>query len=81
MTPNETFAEELQTALLEAGCEVPLAVCLEAAGAHWEQGKAACMEVLVAAGVPMTVKGGGRWGASAIKCDSFYVNGITILMG
>ena len=75
------FATELVAELAEVGVTITNEVALAAAEACFVGAQEACAKVLMAAGVPMNAKKGGRFGKNATPCVSYQVNGITILLG
>lgn len=75
-----TFAAELASDLHHAKSPVTPEVARAAAIAHLTEGKDKAMEILVAAGVPMTRKE-NSYGAGKHVCNWYYVNGDTIFIG
>lgn len=75
------LAAEFAEVLAAVGHLVSGEVALEAAVSHITSGKAEAAAVFRRAGVPVTEKTGGKFGAAGTPCTTWVVGSRTLMMG
>jgi hypothetical protein len=76
-----SLAADFQKALSNAKHPVSHEVALATACAHITVSKEEAASILMSAGVPITVRKGGKFGAGGTPCTVWEVNGNNLMMG